>query len=75
MTAALAELRQPTQYHAGLSVLQRISAALRAVDCGECRYRDPIRSLPHAYHVMHLHRGHDCARLEMAAHYARGTAR
>lgn len=73
MTAALAELPLPAEYDTGLSILQRISAALRAADCGECGYSDPIRDLSHAFHVISLHRGHACARFEMAAHYARET--
>ncbi|MGI5216238.1 hypothetical protein [Nocardia sp. CA-290969] len=62
----------------GHSLLQQIATALRAPELprerapelpGECLYRDPIRSYPHAQHVMHLHRGHQCPRHRLAARY------
>lgn len=73
MTAAASDQLISMRWDTGLSVLHRISAGLKALDNGECHYADPIRSLSHAHHVMHLHRGHCCARYEMAAHYTMET--
>ncbi|MFD4406988.1 hypothetical protein ACFWPH_29900 [Nocardia sp. NPDC058499] len=69
MTAAVTDRLPGMQWVTGLSVLQRVSAGLKVLDSGECRYIDPIRSLSHAHYVMHLHQGHCCARYEMAMRY------
>ncbi|MEU1526337.1 hypothetical protein ABZ413_29490 [Nocardia rhamnosiphila] len=58
-----------------LPILHRLFTGLRPREMPremppECLYTDPIRDASHANHVMDLHRGHNCARWDMAAAYA-----
>lgn len=53
------------------SLLNRVVAGLRALDCPSvCACAEPIRGYAHAHQVMDAHRGHRCSRYDFAAEYA-----